>query len=105
MGRAIPRARPSERVEPRPGTTPIDTVTEAASPRTARPVTARVRSAGLDLWYPVVVVFVVGVLSAFAISGSSLAALEPSGSPGSSAVIAGHVRPIRSDEYIAISPI
>jgi hypothetical protein len=45
------------------------------------------------------------VLSAFAVSGSSLATLSTTGAPDENAIVTGEVRTVRADEYIAISPI
>jgi hypothetical protein len=65
----------------------------------------RARRLGLDFWYPVIVVAVALVLSACAISGSSLALWSTTEDPDTSAVIAGELRAVRSDEWQVTSPI
>lgn len=75
-----------------------------SSLRSARLI-AWVRWAGLDFWFPCVAVVGVLILTMLAISGSSLAMWSTDGQPDSSALVAGSPRPIRSDEWLAISPI
>jgi hypothetical protein len=70
-----------------------------------RSVGAFVRSAGLDLAYPLLVLVVVGILSGLGLSGSSIALLSESGKPDSQAVVVGTPRVLRSDEWLVDSPL
>ncbi|MFM8304096.1 MAG: hypothetical protein ACKOA9_07360 [Actinomycetota bacterium] len=65
----------------------------------------RVRTIRIDVWFPTVVVGAVLLLSALGISGSSLTMMSPSGAPDESSIVAGSPRPIRSDEWLAWSPM
>jgi hypothetical protein len=77
-----------------------DEMTKLRSPRTRKSWLVN-----LDLLYPVAVVAAVLLLSALSISGSSLANWSRTGAPDESALVAGHTRPIRSDEWLATSPL
>lgn len=63
------------------------------------------RPAGLDLCFPVVVVCAVALLSALRVSGSSVPVFSASGAPDRDAVLVGKTRPIRSDEWLAWTPL
>lgn len=65
----------------------------------------KIRIDRIDVWFPTVVVGAVLLLTALGISGSSLPMMSPSGAPDESSVIAGSPRPIRSDEWLAWSPL
>jgi hypothetical protein len=65
----------------------------------------RVRRVRIDLWFPIVVVGFVLLLSAFGVSGSSVSIYSPSGAPDSAALVTGEPRQIRSDEWLAWSPM
>jgi hypothetical protein len=66
---------------------------------------AFIGSAGVDFWYPVLVLLAIGILSGLGLSGSSIGALSASGKPDSQAIVAGTPRAIRSDEWLADSPM
>ena len=67
-----------------------------------------IRTKGLiqSLWFPVVVLLAVLMLSALEISGSSIALYETSSgkSDSSSGVLIGQPRPVRSDEWLVRAP-
>ncbi len=81
------------------------TGSENPGARPRRTVATRARALGIDLWFPAGVVAVTVVLSTFAISGSSLSIWSPTAAPDDAALVTGDVRPIRSDEWVAISPL
>jgi hypothetical protein len=62
-------------------------------------------SRGLDFWYPLLVLLAFGILSGLGLSGSSVAIFSPSGKPDSHAIVVGTPRMIRSDEWLADSPM
>lgn len=66
---------------------------------------AFIRSAGLDLAYPLLVLVAIGILSGLGISGSSIAMLSESGRPDTQAIVVGTPREIRTDEWLADSPL
>jgi hypothetical protein len=66
---------------------------------------AFIRSARVDFWYPLLVLVAIGILSGLGLSGSSIAALSTSGKPDSQAIVVGTPRAIRSDEWLADSPM
>lgn len=66
---------------------------------------AFIRSARVDFWYPLLVLVAIGILSALGLSGSSIAALSANGKPDSQALVVGTPRSVRSDEWLADSPM
>lgn len=59
----------------------------------------------IDFWFPAVVIAGVLLLSALGISGSSLPIFSPSGAPDQDAMVVDRARAIRSDEWLAWSPM
>jgi hypothetical protein len=66
---------------------------------------AFMRSARVDIWYPLLVLLAIGILSGLGLSGSSIATLSTNGKPDSQAIVVGTPRTIRSDEWLADSPM
>lgn len=68
-----------------------------------RPIPRQI--ARLDVWFPVTVLFVLAIVSTLGITSSSLGSWSPSGAPDRDSVLAGKPLPIRSDEWLAWSPM
>lgn len=95
----------SDRVPGRAGEPASERPQRRSTPIHLDSLVARVRSLRIDLWFPVVVVGVVLLLSAFGVSGSSLPTYSPSGAPDTDALVVGEPLSIRSDEWLAWSPM
>jgi hypothetical protein len=74
-------------------------------PEWVRRTGAFIRSAGLDLAYPLLVLVAIGILSGLGLSGSSIAQLSQTARPDPQALVAGTPRLIRTDEWLADSPL
>jgi hypothetical protein len=59
----------------------------------------------IDVLFPAAIVLAAIVLTAFRLSGSSIPIFSTSGTPASHSIVAGRTRPIRSDEWLALSPL
>jgi hypothetical protein len=75
-----------------------------AQPTPPRPM-RRSRWPQLDVLFPATIVLAAIFLTAFRLSGSSIPIFSTSAKPAAQYIVTGQTRPIRSDEWLALSPL